>query len=319
MRCRICSGAQEGPTASVREMMFGTRERFDYFFCGSCGTFQIAEMPEDVGRYYSGKAYYSFNNRQRTPGWKKLLTRLGALGMVGRPDRYPAGGSIIDRIRKGSEPWIAHIPGLRLESSVLDVGCGEGARLDKLSELGFTRLSGVDPFLPLEKAGLTADGINLIHGELADVTDRFDLVTMHHSLEHFPDPQAMLETARERLLPGGRIFVRIPLMQRAVWERYGAHWSQIDAPRHFYLFTADAFGAMARRAGFEVASSGYDGLGWSQVWSEGYARDVPMHRADGAPNAPPLSPQEIARCERLAAELNASGEGDQGWFVLQPA
>ncbi|WP_259961875.1 class I SAM-dependent methyltransferase [Tsuneonella litorea] len=300
-------------------MMFGTRERFAYFFCGDCGTFQIADFPDDMARFYSGGSYYSFNNRTRSPAWKRLLTRLAAAGMVGRPERYPAGTSIIDRIRRGAEPWIAQVPGLRRDSRVLDVGCGEGARLDRLGELGFTRLTGVDPYLPADKAGTNAEGITLVRGELADVAGRFDLITMHHSLEHFPDPLAMLSTAREMLAPGGRIFVRIPLMQRAVWDRYGADWSQIDAPRHFYLFTPRAFRGLAERAGLSTQSAGCDGLGWSQAWSLGYARDVPMHLPDGSANRPPLSAAEIADCDRLAAELNAVGDGDQGWFVLRPA
>ncbi len=318
--CRICGGAPLEPAISVREMMFGTREAFDYFFCRDCGTFQIGKIPTDLARFYGGETYYSFNNRVQGPGWKRALRRFAAKGMVGRPEKFPHGRSAIDRVRKGAEPWIAHIAGLRLDSTILDVGCGEGARLESLAELGFTQLNGVDPFLPQDKVGVSARGaVTLMRSDLDDVEDRFDLITMHHSLEHFPNPLAMLATARRKLKPGGRIFVRIPLMQHSVWERYGPNWSQIDAPRHLYLFSLNSFKTASAECGLDIVASGYDGLGWSLVWSEGYSRDVAMYRADGSPNEAPLSSEEVARCNRLAVALNASGEGDQGWFVLQDA
>lgn len=35
-------------------MFFGTREQFDYFVCGHCGTIQIRDIPGDLGRHYPG-------------------------------------------------------------------------------------------------------------------------------------------------------------------------------------------------------------------------------------------------------------------------
>ena len=43
-------------------MMFGYRETFTYFQCNLCRCLQIAEMPQDMSRYYP-QDYYSFSSR----------------------------------------------------------------------------------------------------------------------------------------------------------------------------------------------------------------------------------------------------------------
>ncbi len=296
--------------------MFGTREAFDYVLCSACSTLQIAEIPDDLQQYYSGSSYYSFNQMQEEPGWKSALKRVAAGGMIGQPEAYPTGNGPIDKIRRGAEPWTAHIAGLTSDAAILDVGCGEGARLQSLARLGFTNLTGIDAFLPAEKVG-EAGAVKLIAGELPAHEGLYDCITMHHSLEHVPGPAALLGAARERLKPGGAIYVRIPLFQSAIWAEHGVNWAQIDPPRHLYLFSAAAFLGMAQRCGLACERQGTDTLGWSLAWSHAYARDIAMHGEGGAPNAPPFTAQEIAAFDCEAAALNSANQGDQGYFVLR--
>ncbi len=300
-------------------MMFGTREEFAYRRCATCGTLQIADFPGDMARHYPPGAYYSFNNAGGVSALKRVARRLAARAIIGRPARMPAGAGLLDRLKRGAEPWIAAVPELRMSDSVLDVGCGEGARLEALAALGFSDLSGIDPFLPAWRDGRTASGIRLMRGDLAGCTDRFDLITMHHSLEHVERPGELLEQARGRLKPGGRVLVRIPLLQPWAWERYGTSWAQLDPPRHFYLFTTAAFLGLAERSGFRCTGHGFDGMGWSIAWSEAYERGIPMNEPDGRANTLPFDPAQLAAFEREALAHNAAGEGEAGWFVLEPA
>ena len=62
--CRICGKRNINKTYTVKEMMYGTREEFDYFVCDNCNCMQIAEIPEDLGSYYSDN-YYSFAEREK--------------------------------------------------------------------------------------------------------------------------------------------------------------------------------------------------------------------------------------------------------------
>lgn len=199
------------------------------------------------------------------------------------------------------------------------MGCGEGARLEKLAKLGFANLTGIDAFLPQAREGRRPSGVTLIRGELNSHDRKYDCITRHHSLEHVPDLKALLETARARLNPGGKIFVRLPLLQDEIWAKYGADWAQVDAPRHLYLFIPEAFVSLAGRAALKCIAHGTDTLGWSLAWSEACARDIPSNNLDGTANALPLTKQEISAFEEQAKALNARDKGDQGYFVLEPA
>ncbi len=304
---------------SVDEMMFASGESFEYVRCNQCRTVQIAEIPKDLARYYRSENYYSFQAQQRGPLFKAMLKRAAARGMVGQPAKYPRTNGLMDRIRRGAEPWIATVEGLTLNASILDVGCGGGTRLDALASIGFLNLTGIDAFLPPEREVSGAAGVRLFREEIEDHEGQYDLIMMHHSLEHGIDPLAMLEAARKRLNQGGAIFVRIPLLQDEIWQKYGRYWAQLDAPRHLYLWPHDAFIGLARRAGLICIGHGTDTLGWSLAWSEAYSRGIPMHNENGTANSLPFDKAQLAEFDRKARELNAVGKGDQGYFVLKSA
>ena len=50
-QCRICRGSFSRQIRA-REMMFGTRKKFDYLQCSECGCLQIAKIPSDMSDYY---------------------------------------------------------------------------------------------------------------------------------------------------------------------------------------------------------------------------------------------------------------------------
>ena len=56
--CPLCGG-QPASGYEAREMMLGTRERFELGECEACGTLVLLEPPADLGRYYPAD-YYSF-------------------------------------------------------------------------------------------------------------------------------------------------------------------------------------------------------------------------------------------------------------------
>ena len=317
--CRICTAPLPNGRIAVPEMMFGTRELFDFALCSGCGTLQIAAIPADIARHYPPGAYYSFNNARALSPLRRLAKRALAGWLAGRPHRWPAGESWRDRLLRGVQPWIALVPGLHRGSAILDVGCGEAARLRQLAALGFRELAGMDPFLPPDRAGRTADGIALHACELPQHDGAHDLVMFHHSLEHMADPAAQLAAARARLKPGGQVLVRVPVLQPGIWQRYGTNWAQIDAPRHLHLFTPHALIALAQRAGLEPVSMTCDGEGWALAWSEAIAGGLPLRAADGSANPAPFTEARLEQFAREARRLNRAGEGDQACFVFRPA
>ena len=60
-------------------------------------------------------------------------------------------------------------------------------------------------------------------------------------------------------------------------------------------------------------------MGWSIGWSEAYVQGIPMNKPDGRANTLPFNTERLAAFEREALAHNAAGEGEAGWFVLEPA
>jgi 2-polyprenyl-3-methyl-5-hydroxy-6-metoxy-1,4-benzoquinol methylase len=306
--CRICGYPAPVAMLSVREMMFGSKERFDYFSCAACGCLQIAQIPDDLGRHY-GEGYYSFAPR---------TTRRGLAGLlVHARNRYLSGAADpLGRAVARFKPYLALASLRRLKLShdarIVDVGCGGGELLQTLQSVGFKRLLGVDPFVAhdLDLGG----GLHVRKANLAELREPVDLVMFHHSLEHIGDQQGLLAAAHALLVPGGRCLVRIPTVSSWAWRNYGADWCALDAPRHLYLHSKMSIGLLAEQVGFDVEDVVSDSTTFQFWGSEQYRRDIQLMQPgshDIAPAPGVFTTEELRTFEQNAQELNRTNDGDQ--------
>lgn len=317
-RCQWCVESRwAGETLPVREMMFGTRDRFTLRRCQACGSLGLADPPADLGPYYP-PGYYSFSSEPPDlGGGMQLAMRAAAAILLRLPP--PLADRLLARSRVSLGVFRALAGrGVRKGARVLDVGSGDGFQLAILAAFGFRHLLGVDPYLSEER---TAGPVELRRSELAEVKGSFDVITLNHVLEHLPDPVGTLHEARERLRPGGTLVVRVPLADSWAFREYGADWVQLDPPRHLTVPSSDGVRRGAEAAGLRLVRSFRDSTGFGYWASVQYGFDVPLR--DGRswledPEASPLDRAEVARCETLAREHNAAGDGDQGCFVLEP-
>jgi hypothetical protein len=66
--CRICQNSAGNRIFTAREMMFGSRETFDYVECAACGCIQIIEIPAEIEKYYHyPQTFYSLGVRKNPP------------------------------------------------------------------------------------------------------------------------------------------------------------------------------------------------------------------------------------------------------------
>ncbi|HVX40145.1 MAG TPA: class I SAM-dependent methyltransferase [Gemmatimonadaceae bacterium] len=290
-------------------MMFGTGDLFHYFACAGCGCVQLADPPTDLARYYPG-GYHAFEPPPRRRGMRRALRVLrnrGTFAPRGLIDRalakmfqYPVPGAAdwMRRARIGSH------------ARVLDVGCGTGALLADMATAGFDRLAGVDPFLPSEVA--TDASVQLVRGLVNHVDGLFDLVMLHHSFEHVPDPRATLRAVASKLAPGGCCLIRIPIASSWAWEHYREHWVQLDAPRHFFVHTVDSLRRIAGEAGLAIEATIHDSSAFQILGSELYRANRPLTELPTA-----FTKAEWKAASRRAHRLNAEGRGDQAAFYLR--
>ncbi len=300
----------------VHEMMFGTREAFDYVQCSSCKTLQIKEIPHDLSRFYPGD-YYSFSDGASPvpPSfYVRLLRRLRAEHVL-NGSRNPLGVAVTKW--KGIPDYLQWLQraGVRTGSSLLDVGCGRGHLLRELSYSGFTDLRGVDPFLPADQ--FVGRGVLLEAKSVHEIDGQFDCLLLNHSFEHVPDPVSLLETLRRLLKPGGTMILRVPLASSKAFTEYGADWVQLDAPRHLYLLTPAAIESLARRAHFSVSRVDFDSTGFQFWGSEQYRKGIPLFsEASHLKTGNVFNQSELTAFADKANEANAQAQGDQASFYL---
>lgn len=318
--CRICGNAEKNLIHRAREMMFGTRDEFDYLECAACGTLQIVELP-DLSRYYP-KDYYSLSGGDSFLGknWRRRL----ASRLTGK--YFLKGRGLVGKIVAERLQWLAfYFPNslkeplleLTFRSKILDFGCGRGNLLQNLHYFGFRDLTGADAFI--EEDIFYPNGVKIFKRPLSGIEDTFDLVMLHHSFEHLPNPLDTLREIHARLPEGKFCLIRLPLAA-AAWRRYGVNWVQLDAPRHLFLFTEKSFRDLAAKAGFSVEKIVYDSESFQFFGSEQYLREIPMNdprafRGDVSKSI--FTPAQLLAWEREAEILNNENKGDQACFYLR--
>ncbi|MER5885241.1 class I SAM-dependent methyltransferase [Streptomyces sp. NPDC001941] len=92
--------------------------------------------------------------------------------------------------------------------------------------------------------------------ELAgSLADRFDVVSMHHVLEHTVDPRAELAAAHTVLRPGGHLLIEVPNPESPLGRVFGKYWVPWFQPQHLHFVTrANLCRALAEQ-GFTVVAS----------------------------------------------------------------
>jgi hypothetical protein len=262
-------------------MMFGMLDEFRYFECDRCCSLCLIDPPRDLAPYYAADKYYSFHETVsvRIPQnplrrWFKhfrdqsiCLGHPGLRGWVAR--RFP--NSDADTFRT----WLQHTAVRSHSAGILDVGCGNGWHLWQLHGLGFTSLTGVDPYLPDDISG----GPFRIHAcDLSTLSGRkFDFIMLHHSFEHMARQVEELKQVRELLTDTGTCMIRIPIVSRGPWKTYGANWAEIDAPRHFVLHSELSLKLTAEAAGLSLKCIQYESVPFSYAASELYRRGLSLY------------------------------------------
>lgn len=306
LSCKICGQTDQNEVCIAIEKMYGFGDEFEYFKCNTCGCLQIATIPENISKYYSGDDYYSY----KKPDKVKLslrsffinhkLTHSKSLKNLAALFFYNENYNFIDMFRDR----------IRYSSKILDVGCGAGALLLSLQDCGFENLKGIDPFIPSPIN--YGNGVFIEKKSLNDVDDTYDFVMLHHSFEHMPNPLESLKEIHRILNTKSYALIRVPVASYA-YQEYGVNWVQLDAPRHFYLHTVESMKILAKTTGFEIVSTIFDSSEFQFTGSEQYKNGIPLV----SQRKSNFSKKQIQNFRNKAKELNSNQQGDQACFLLQ--
>lgn len=168
----------------------------------------------------------------------------------------------------------------------LDVGCGNGAYIDQMRQLGWD-VVGIEPDGEAASTAMKS-GLNVFRGSLEDAkfpAEHFDIVTMNHVIEHVANPAILLKECRRVLKPVGRLVVATTKYQEhgtlCIW---GALAGPGGSTPSNALLTGGIAG-MRRESGSGCPDSSNDGqkrprdVGCQQLYQKG-RRDARRH-SDG--------------------------------------
>lgn len=140
-------------------------------------------------------------------------------------------------------------PGAR----ILDIGCGQGDFLLLANRLGWDTY-GVEPnTVAVTTARMM--GLKVYAGELSRVhfsDNFFQVIRLHHVLEHIYDPIAVMKEIRRIIREDGCLMITVPNIQSLGFKVFNKFWWNLDLPRHIFLYCPQTLAFLAEKTGFQL-------------------------------------------------------------------
>lgn len=268
-RCTVCGTLGEPLYRRLRDRLFGAPGEWDLKKCSNqnCGLLWLDPMPieEDIGKAYHNYYTHQDPSVPATTLLRRVYRRIKAGYLAGKYGYEAGNTSPLFRLlgflfylhpgrRASLDASVFYLPtqpGARL----LEVGCGSGATLKGMVDLGW-HAEGVD-FDAKSVRNARSKGLTVHHGDLIaqkyeDST--FDAIVMSHVIEHVPDPLQVLQESYRILKPGGVLVVLTPNTGSFGHWIYRDNWRGLEPPRHLHLFNARSLSNLSLVAKFDDVS-----------------------------------------------------------------
>lgn len=296
--CDLCGSHDSEVFIRQQDLLLSvTEEEFTLVRCRRCGMVYLNPRPSSglLPRYYPS-VYYPPARAKTGAGGRKAISARIKRGILEEYYGYPCAplGTFARALRriavwpskvlrefKGRYPlpW-------RGEGKVLDVGCGSGGNLKTLEDQGW-QVSGIEisDVAAAHARSLVAGTIHT--GTLESATfdpQRFDVILMNHSLEHFPSPVSALRRVHRLLKHDGLLVVSVPNAGGLEASLFGWWWFGWDLPRHFYHFDKHTISRALTKAGFRPVSyrtgtgSVFFMATLERFWTHRFHRSLPFRK-----------------------------------------
>lgn len=261
--CPTCRGEGRVAHENLEDRLFGVPGSWTIRACvrPTCGTLWLDPMPleEDLAHAYS--SYYTHDVAPRRHAMRRLYEQV-RLGHYARRFGYrihdPIGWKraaslvfeLIPSRREALDMSVMYLSPRR-DGRCLDVGCGDGARVEILADLGWIA-EGVDTDpAAVDKARERGVAVRLGTLDQQGFADgSFDVVFASHVIEHVPHPAELIGECHRILATGGQLVLVTPNALSLGHRKLGDRWRGLEPPRHLQIFTPDSLATVARQAGF---------------------------------------------------------------------
>lgn len=237
--CPLCGSASASKWLERGDLLHGCPGTYGVVRCRDCGHVYTSPRPTPHSLPVCYPESYAPYHANASSSRSAVKSRLRSLAPLRRAVHW-----FLD---SGGE-WI---PPRGESAKALEIGCGHGAFLQRLSDAGWDA-EGLEPSAAAV-AQAQSRGLRVQHGSLESTAlpaQHYDAVFLWMVLEHLPDPLAGLRQIRESLKPGGWIVLSVP--NAASWEPrvFGRYWHAWDLPRHLQHFSPRTVRGALHASGF---------------------------------------------------------------------
>lgn len=195
-------------------------ESYEVWRCNNCQGLFTQDVPDEdeIGKYYNSDNYISHSD-----------TKVGWMNSVYHEVR--------NITLKSKKLLIEKETGIAA-GTLLDVGCGTGAFLNKMNKGGWN-VAGVEPDAGARRTAASLYGLTVsASDQLFNLPEsHFDAITLWHVLEHVHDIHGHLQQLVRLLKKDGRLFIAVPNYTSSDAKQYKEMWAAFDVPRHLYHFS----------------------------------------------------------------------------------
>jgi len=261
--CYLCGAVGRVVHKNLSDRLYGVSGKWNIMACPACGLDWLNPRPlsKDAWKLYQSyythakKKYpdflydidrgltckaFNYESAQRKGAGYRIGQVLSFLGVI----KEWAGSRVM---------WLNGPAG----GSLLDVGCGSGSFLKRMSNFGWDTV-GLETDQKAANIAQKTTGAKVIATtlECAGLSPAsFNAITMNHVLEHFVDPVEELRTCKTLLKKRGKLVIATPNAKSLGQKIFGADWRGYDIPRHMFIFSQDSLLDCIRKAGLKPAKS----------------------------------------------------------------
>lgn len=237
VECPICKKTKSIIVTSVWDFRFNLGQMNVYRKCDNCNTIFLFPVSEDLSKEYPD-SYSQWFVRERFTLIRKIL------GIERK--RFDISKKTWKKIKNQK---------IKKSKNILDVGAGAGILLSTFKRMGFNVWA--MEWSPIAIKNLQNKGFNTfsvleIEKLATEYENHFDFITIHHVLEHVPNPIELLSNLKKLLKPKGELIIVVPRIDCWAFYKYEEFYNHLDGGRHVIMYSPSTLINATNQSGLQL-------------------------------------------------------------------